>query len=97
MKHHVHVQTLPPGLSFPPDLERKVCFDQDRKQLCFEGFMSKATFDRLYRLAEDRDYRRAVEQLFQLSTFDDPVAEPASPKRSLWSQLFRVRPRGGGR
>ncbi|MCL4205956.1 MAG: hypothetical protein KJ000_26020 [Pirellulaceae bacterium] len=67
----VPVQKLPEGLSFPGDLERKIHYDASRRQLAFEGFMSKATFDRLYRLADDREYRRALEELFQLCTFDD--------------------------
>ncbi len=67
----VPVQKLPDGLSFPGDLQPKIHYDAGRHQLAFEGFMSKATFDRLYRLADDRDYRRALEELFQLCTFDD--------------------------
>jgi hypothetical protein len=67
----VAVEKLPEGLSFPGDLEPKIHYDAGRHQLAFEGFMSKATFDRLYRLADDRDYRRALEELFQVCTFDD--------------------------
>jgi hypothetical protein len=67
----VPVEKLPEGLSFPGDLEPKIHYDAGRHQLAFEGFMSKATFDRLYRLADDRDYRRALEELFQVCTFDD--------------------------
>ena len=67
----VSVDRLPEGLSFPGDLQRKIHYDPSQRRLAFEGFMSKATFDRLYRLAEDREYRRALEELFQACTFDD--------------------------
>jgi len=71
MIREVPVRNLPEGLSFPRDLEERIHYDPNRHKLAFEGFMSKATFDRLYRLAEDREYRRALEELFQLCTFDD--------------------------
>lgn len=67
----VSVDRLPEGLSFPGDLQRKIHYDPSQRRLAFEGFMSKATFDRLYRLTDDRDYRRALEELFQACTFDD--------------------------
>jgi hypothetical protein len=67
----VPVDRLPEGLSFPGDLQRRIHYDASRHRLAFEGFMSKATFDRLYRLADDREYRRALEELFQICTFDD--------------------------
>jgi hypothetical protein len=67
----VPVGKLPEGLSFPGDLQRRIHYDASRHRLAFEGFMSKATFDRLYRLADDREYRRALESLFQICTFDD--------------------------
>jgi hypothetical protein len=67
----VSVDRLPEGLSFPGDLQRKIHFDPNQRRLAFEGFMSKATFDRLYRLTDDREYRRALEELFQVCTFDD--------------------------
>jgi len=71
MIREVPVENLPDGLSFPSDLAGRVQYDASRHKLAFDGFMSKATFDRLYRLAEDREYRRALEELFQLCTFDD--------------------------
>jgi hypothetical protein len=76
----VPVDKLPDGLSFPGDLQRRIHYDASRHQLAFEGFMSKATFDRLYRLADDRDYRRALEDLFKICTFDD--SEGAGVRRA---------------
>ncbi len=67
----VSVDKLPEGLSFPGDLQRKIHYDPSQRRLAFEGFMSKATFDRLYRLTDDREYRRALEALFQECTFDE--------------------------
>jgi hypothetical protein len=67
----VKVKSLPSGIRFPEDLQPKLRYDDQGKQLIFDGFMSKSTFDRLYRLTEDREYRRALEQLFQVCTFDD--------------------------
>jgi hypothetical protein len=79
----VKVEHLPKELSFPEDLQPKVHYDDQGKQLIFEGFMSKATFDRLYRLAEDREYRRALEELFQVCTFDDAAQTGRHPSRAV--------------
>lgn len=77
MIRQVHVNDLPERLPIPRDLERKIQYDACRGQLSYDGFMSKATFDRLYRLAEDRNYRRALEELFQLCTFEDADSVPS--------------------
>ena len=71
MIRHVSLEQLPERFHLPEDLGRKLAYDPQRRQLSFEGFMSKATFDRLYRLAEDRAYRHALEQLFQICTFEE--------------------------
>ncbi len=71
MIRHVSLERLPEGFQLPEDLGRKLAYDPQRRRLSFKGFMSKATFDRLYRLAEDRAYRHALEQLFQICTFEE--------------------------
>jgi hypothetical protein len=85
----VAVEKLPEGLSFPGDLEPKIHYDAGRHQLAFEGFMSKATFDRLYRLADDRDYRRALEELFQVCTFDDSESPRKNGDGHVETSLIR--------
>ncbi len=87
MIRHVSLDHLPDGWHVPEDLHRRLAYDPQHRQLSFEGFMSKATFDRLYRLTEDRAYRHALEQLFQMCTFDE-----AGTGHGLWqwlSHLFR--------
>jgi hypothetical protein len=71
MLHEVPVDSLPDNLSFPSDLQPRIHYDASRRRIAYEGFMSKATFDRLYGLADDNNYRRALEELFQVCTFED--------------------------
>ena len=90
MIRNVFLERLPDGLQFPGDLERKVSYDPQRQRLCFDGFMSKATFDRLYRLAEDRDYRHALEQLFQVCTFEEPGSASGHRLRRILSAILHL-------
>ena len=83
MIREVQVNRLPEGLSFPRDLRERIHYDANGHKLAFEGFMSKATYDRLYQLAEDREYRRALEELFQVCTFDD-----SSPEEQRRARVF---------
>jgi hypothetical protein len=68
MEHFVKMTSLPPGLTFPPDLSDRIRFEAASQRLVFRGFMSKAEFDRLCRLSDDWGYRRPLEDLFRLST-----------------------------
>ena len=71
MDRFVKLESLPPGLKFPADLADRISFDAEKHRLTHRGFMSKADFDRLYRLHPDWTYRRALEELFRLCTLED--------------------------
>ncbi|MBI3464205.1 MAG: hypothetical protein HY000_14290 [Planctomycetes bacterium] len=64
----MRLDKLPEGLVFPADLRKRISFDPVRVRLVYCGFMCKADFDRLANLSNDLQYRRALEQLFQIST-----------------------------
>jgi hypothetical protein len=68
--HVAALETLPPGFQFPGDLRDRIWYDRTQQRLLFRGFMSKATFDRLDGLLADRDYHRALEQLFRDSVYE---------------------------
>ena len=76
------------GLDFPEDVRDRIGFDPQSKRLFFRGYMSKTEFDRLSQLTRDWSFRRKLEELFQMSVYED---EP-QPKgaRGLLS-LFRKR------
>lgn len=69
--HHVPLSELPADVRVPDDLRELFWFDAERKRLCFDGFMSKDTFDRLVFLSGDRKYQTALEELFRISVPDD--------------------------
>jgi hypothetical protein len=66
-------------LQFPDSLADRIWFDSDRKRLVFQGFMSKATYDRLDALSNDDVYQRALDELFRQSVYEEPV----EPRRTL--------------
>jgi hypothetical protein len=68
MEHFVTLESMPAGLVVPDDLAGRFGHDPDKHLLYYRGFMSKAEFDRLYQLHESWPYRRALEELFRLST-----------------------------
>jgi hypothetical protein len=82
--HTVPIDRVPAGLVVPPDLEGRFGYDSDRNELWHDGFMSKATFDRLGTLCDDWDYRAALERLFNESL---PQKDPASAR--LHVPIFR--------
>jgi len=67
MEHSVILQQLPRGLELPAAVKDRIRFDAGKKRLYFRGFMSKAEYDQLARLAQNLDYQLAVERLFELS------------------------------
>ncbi len=71
MDRFVTMDQLPEGLQFPPDLAERIHYDPERRRLSFDGFMSKAVFDRLFELSEDWSYRRQLEELFRLCEQED--------------------------
>ena len=80
MRHVVGLNRLPDGLQFPADLAARISYSVERRQLQFEGFMSKTDFDKLVRLSNDLAYQRSLEQLFQVCTF---AAESPAASKSL--------------
>ena len=94
MNHTVRLDSLPDGLAFPPEMEGRIAFDAARRTLSFEGFMSKADFDRLSRLHDDWGYRRTLEELFRLCS-QGPEPRPANRIASMLSRLIASRGRSG--
>ena len=78
MDHFVRLDRLPERLAFPTDLDGRIGFDPAAQRLWFRGFMSKAAFDRLYLLSDDWGYRRALEELFRISTLEEETSARAS-------------------
>ena len=83
--HTVPLDRVPIGLVVPPELEGRFGYVADRKELWYDGFMSKATFDRLGTLCDDWDYRAALERLFDESL---PQAPPASTRLPIFRRWF---------
>ena len=67
MIHCVTLSEPPADFQVPDDLKERFWYDGQRKRLCFDGFMSKCTYDRLLKLSWDVHYRRALEGLFRSS------------------------------
>src|SRR2546425_1059706 len=78
MEHSVRLSRLLDNVAFPERLRDRVSFDPARGQLTFRGFMTKCTYDELAALDDDADYRRALEQLFVLTS--EEVAPPAKSR-----------------
>jgi hypothetical protein len=78
MDHSTTLQNLPDDVAFPEHLRARIGFDRERQRLTFRGFMTKCAYDELVGLANDTDYRRAVEQLFVLSSEE---VGPSRPRR----------------
>lgn len=78
----VKLDRLPDDLSFPEKLADRISYDAASHELRFNGFMSKTDFDKLVRLHNDIGYQRALERLFQISTFESEP-EPAGGRSKL--------------
>ena len=87
MEHCVKMPELPTGVAFPDDLAGRVRHDPEKGRLVFDGFMSKADFDRLCRLSDDWSYRRPLEDLFRLCTSEPQRTSVLSRFASAWSAL----------
>lgn len=81
--HKVKLSQLPRDVQFPPELSVKVSYSIEAQELRFAGFMSKTDFDKLVRVSADLSYQRALERLFQDSTFA-PQAARQAPTRNRW-------------
>ena len=83
MEHSVQLEQLPADLKFPDELQSKIRYDAEKRVLVFNGPMGRQDFDRLWPLHSDSAYRRAVEDLFRIATWDAEEAGTASAKRSV--------------
>lgn len=81
MDHFVRLDPLPDALEFPERLRDRIEYDPARKGLVYHGPMSKPTFDVLSKLHRSREYRRAVEELFRVATYD--AERVRAPKRAV--------------
>ena len=83
MKRSVSLDELPAGLRFPTELEGRIAYNAVKRQLEFEGPMSKSDFDRLLRLDNSIAYQRALEELFQTCSFTDRNTDGVAARVSL--------------
>lgn len=84
MMRTVPLSQLPQGLTFPPELVPRIRFNSARRQLEFDGFMSKRDFDKLIVLHNDLEYQRALERLFQICVFEADVPPERGSARMLY-------------
>ncbi len=89
MDHFVTLDRWPDGLELPSDLKERIQFDAASRRLSYHGYMSKSEFDRISALTRDWGFRRKLEELFQLSVYED--REPGKKGHGFFS-LFRRRP-----
>ena len=94
MDHSVRMDSLPEGLTFPPEMDGRIRHDASSRTLSFRGFMSKAEFDRLSRLHDDWGYRRSLEELFRICTLD-PEPQPTNRLASVFARLIPRRDHTG--
>ncbi len=86
MEHSVALDHLPDGLTFPTEMDGRIRFDAEKRMLYFQGFMSKAEFDRLSRLHDDWGYRRTLEELFRRCSMESEQ-QPVNRLASIFSRL----------
>jgi hypothetical protein len=85
MIRSVPLQHLPDGLQFPPELSHRIAYDAQQRKLAYEGYMSKTHFDKLIHLDKSDEYRRAIEQLFQICEF-----EVEDTSAGTWQRLVPI-------
>lgn len=68
MEYSVKLDRLSPKVAFPERLRERMIYDPARGQLSYRGFMTKCTYDELAALDDDPHYRRALEELFVLTS-----------------------------
>ena len=86
MEHTTPLRHLPDGITIPDYLQDRLTYDRERGRISYRGFMSKRAYDELISLADDLEYRRAVEQLFVLSADEANRVEASAarlPVRAL--------------
>src|SRR5947199_8841967 len=85
MEYSVKLASLPENVTVPDRLRDRMRFDAAKQQLTYRGFMTKCTYDELAALDDDADYRRALEQLFVLTSQD---IAPRQRSRGLPAMLL---------
>src|SRR6478609_11083525 len=85
MEYSVKLSSLPENFTIPERLRERMRFDASRHQLTYRGFMTKCTYDELAGLDDDADYRRALEQLFVLTSRE---MAPQQRSRGLSAMLL---------
>jgi hypothetical protein len=86
MEHRVSLPSLPSGIEFPADLQDRISFDPQRRELVFRGLMYKREYDRLFRLSRDLVYHEALEKLFASAT----ERQSENPSRFDWLGYLRA-------
>jgi hypothetical protein len=81
MIHSVRLSQPPADFQPPEDLRNRFWYDDTRQRLCFDGFMSKATFDRLKPLDQSCEYQRVIDELFRICVPEDQAHR--APKVSV--------------
>lgn len=87
-RHWVPLDHVPESFRVPENLEGRFRYDPTDKRLSFDGYMCKATFDRLRMLGNEFDYQRALERLFQLSVPEEPRAAHKSLRLVVAARSF---------
>ena len=83
MIHFVRLENFPDDLEFPSELQDRIRYDSDRRGLEFSGPMSKREFDTLWPLHKDSAYRRAIEELFRIATWDKDTTKQRNSRIPL--------------
>ena len=68
MEYSVKLASLPEKVTIPERLRERMRFDVAKQQLTYRGFMTKCTYDELAGLDDDVNFRRALEELFVLTS-----------------------------
>jgi spermidine synthase len=61
----VHVEKLPPGVSFPAQPTGRIWYDPNLKLLVYQGVMTEEERLNLMQLSEDLDYRDVINSLYR--------------------------------
>ncbi len=85
MHHFATLERLPHGITLPEHLLDRVSYFPERRQLMYRGFMTKCAYDELIALSSDLEYRRALEQLFVLSSKEAIARAPPVPRLFILS------------
>ena len=82
-QYFVPLEHRPDHFPIPADLQARFAYDSQRQGLTYEGWMCKATYDRLRDISNDYHYQRALERLFQIA-----IPEEDTPPRNGFGLLI---------